>query len=72
LAALNEVEADERAQVAMGGFQLRRYFKQRQQSWRTSTPQVEQIQVYYWGSLRPIRSISPWTESMSPPPERLG
>lgn len=29
LAALNEVEADERAQVAMGGFQLRRYLKQR-------------------------------------------
>jgi len=29
LAALNEIEADERAQVAMGSFQLRRYLKQR-------------------------------------------
>lgn len=29
LAALNEVEADERSQVAMGSFQLRRHLKQR-------------------------------------------
>lgn len=29
LAALNEIEADERSQVAMGSFQLRRHLKQR-------------------------------------------